>query len=78
MIDPIAGALGRFHCILVQTYGFEMLAAARADGVKVGMGVGSGCITQEVKATGRGQATALLEITHARNEYAKRDGIYRS
>lgn len=56
---------------IVTAEGFEMLAAAGADGVKVGMGIGSGCITQEVKATGRGQATALLEVVKARDAYAE-------
>jgi IMP dehydrogenase len=57
---------------VVTVEGFEMLADAGADGVKVGMGIGSGCITQEVKATGRGQATALLEIVSARDAYAEK------
>jgi len=56
---------------VVTAEGFEMLARAGADGVKVGMGIGSGCITQEVKATGRGQATALLEIVEARDAHAR-------
>lgn len=58
---------------VVTAEGFEMLVAAGADGVKVGMGIGSGCITQEAKATGRGQATALLEIVEARDAHAERN-----
>jgi IMP dehydrogenase len=46
--------------------GFRFLVEAGADAVKVGMGIGSGCTTQEVKATGRGQAAALMEIAAAR------------
>jgi IMP dehydrogenase len=60
---------------VVTTEGFEHLVAAGADAVKVGMGIGSGCITQETKATGRGQATALAEIALARDEHAEKTGI---
>ncbi|MBU4052853.1 MAG: IMP dehydrogenase, partial [Proteobacteria bacterium] len=57
---------------VVTREGFEMLVKAGADAVKIGMGIGSGCITQEAKATGRGQATAILDIVNARDEYAKK------
>ncbi|MBN1665158.1 MAG: IMP dehydrogenase [Deltaproteobacteria bacterium] len=55
---------------------FQMLAELKADAVKIGMGIGSGCTTQEVKATGRGQATAIMEIAKARNEYYKKTNTY--
>jgi IMP dehydrogenase len=71
----------RAHCDLsliagnvVTGEGFDFLAAAGADAVKVGMGVGSGCITQEVKATGRGQATAIAEVAAARDQLAEARG----
>ena len=61
---------------VVTAAGFEFLAAAGADAVKVGMGIGSGCTTQEVKATGRGQASALMDIVDSRGEKAQSDGQY--
>ncbi len=61
---------------VVTAAGFEFLAAAGADAVKVGMGIGSGCTTQQVKATGRGQASALIEIARARDEWQQRTGAY--
>lgn len=57
---------------VVTREGFDMLVNSGADAVKIGMGIGSGCITQEAKATGRGQATAILEIAKARDEYGKK------
>ena len=56
---------------VVTAEAFQMLVDAAVDGVKVGLGTGSGCITQEVKAIGRGQATALMEVAEARDIYAK-------
>ena len=49
--------------------GFRFLAEAGADFVKVGIGGGSICITREQKGIGRGQATALIEVAKARDEY---------
>lgn len=54
--------------------GFRYLAEAGADFVKVGIGDGSICITREQKGIGRGQATALIEVAKARDEYYKRNG----
>ena len=56
--------------------GFRFLAEAGADFVKVGIGGGSICITREQKGIGRGQATAMLEVSAARDEYFKETGIY--
>ena len=61
---------------IVTSEGFQFLVEAGADAVKVGMGIGSGCTTQEVKATGRGQATTLMDVTPARDELAQKQGAY--
>jgi len=56
--------------------GFRHLAEAGADFVKVGIGGGAICITREAKGIGRGQATALIEVAEARDEYFEETGIY--
>ena len=61
---------------VVTAQGFEFLVEADADAVKVGMGIASGCTTQEVKATGRGQGSALMDIVAARDERTRKDGVY--
>ena len=61
---------------VVDKEGFYFLAEAGADFVKVGIGGGSICITRETKGIGRGQATAVIDVAEARNEYFERTGIY--
>ena len=61
---------------VVDREGFLFLAEAGADFVKVGIGGGSICITRETKGIGRGQATALIEVAAARDEYFRRTGVY--
>ena len=61
---------------VVDRDGFMFLAEAGADFVKVGIGGGSICITRETKGIGRGQATALIEVAKARDEYYEKTGIY--
>ncbi len=61
---------------VVDKDGFRFLAEAGADFVKVGIGGGSICITRETKGIGRGQATALIDVAAARDEYFKETGIY--
>ena len=61
---------------VVDRDGFLFLAKAGADFVKVGIGGGSICITRETKGIGRGQATALIEVAAARDEYYQQTGIY--
>ena len=61
---------------VVDRDGFLYLAKAGADFVKIGIGGGSICITRETKGIGRGQATAVIEVAKARDEYYKETGIY--
>lgn len=61
---------------VVDQDGFRFLAEAGADFVKVGIGGGSICITRETKGIGRGQATALIEVAKARDEYFAETGVY--
>lgn len=61
---------------VVDKDGFNYLADAGADFIKVGIGGGSICITRETKGIGRGQATALMEVCKARDEYYKKHGVY--
>ncbi|NLG14133.1 MAG: IMP dehydrogenase [Lentisphaerae bacterium] len=61
---------------VVDKDGFRFLAEAGADFVKVGIGGGSICITREAKGIGRGQATAVIEVAKARDEYFQETGIY--
>jgi IMP dehydrogenase len=61
---------------IVDSEGFKYLVDAGADFVKVGIGGGSICITREQKGIGRGQATALIDVANARDEYLKNTGIY--
>ena len=61
---------------VVDAEGFRFLAECGADFVKVGIGGGAICITREQKGIGRGQATALIEVAKARDEYYEETGIY--
>ncbi len=70
--DKVAVGAGN----VVDKEGFLYLVEAGADFVKVGIGGGSICITREQKGIGRGQATALIDVAEARNEYQKKTGIY--
>ncbi|MFR3783109.1 MAG: IMP dehydrogenase [Clostridia bacterium] len=59
---------------VVDKEGFLYLAEAGADFIKVGVGGGSICITRETKGIGRGQASALIDVVAARDEYFEETG----
>lgn len=61
---------------VVDAAGFNYLAEAGADFVKVGIGGGSICITREQKGIGRGQASSVIDVANARDEYFKKTGVY--
>ena len=61
---------------VVDREGFRFLAENGADFVKIGIGGGSICITREQKGIGRGQASAVLDVAAARDEYFEETGIY--
>lgn len=61
---------------IVDKEGFLFLAEAGADFIKIGIGGGSICITREQKGIGRGQATAIIEVSKARDEYYQKTGVY--
>ena len=61
---------------VVDRDGFNYLADAGADFIQIGIGGGSICITREQKGIGRGQASAVIEVAKARDEYYERTGVY--
>ena len=61
---------------VVDGEGFRYLADAGADFVKIGIGGGSICITREAKGIGRGQASAVMDVAKARDEYFEVTGVY--
>lgn len=61
---------------VVDREGFLYLVESGADFVKVGIGGGSICITREQKGIGRGQASSIIEVAEARDQYFKETGVY--
>jgi IMP dehydrogenase len=85
-IDWIRGKFGNDIVIgggnVVSAEGFDYLVNDHANGnrgvdfIKVGIGGGSICITREQKGVGRGQASALQEVSARRDAYFKETGRY--
>ncbi|MDD7401464.1 MAG: IMP dehydrogenase [Eubacteriales bacterium] len=61
---------------VVDAEGFRYLAEAGADFIKVGIGGGSICITREQKGIGCGQASAVMAVAKARDEWFAKTGEY--
>jgi len=61
---------------IITKEGFRYLVEAGAGAIKVGMGGGSICITQEQKGTGRGLATTIIDVTEERDKYFNETGKY--
>jgi IMP dehydrogenase len=61
---------------IITSAGFRFLVEAGAAAVKVGMGGGSICITQEQKGTGRGLATSIIKVVEERDGYLSETGKY--
>ena len=56
--------------------GFSEWQSRTIAWIRAHYGGGSICITRETKGIGRGQATALIEVAKARDEYFRETGVY--
>ena len=55
---------------------FRFLVDIGCSAVKIGMGGGSICITQEQKGTGRGLASSIIDVAGERDRYFEETGRY--
>lgn len=78
-LDWITGTFPELPVIagnIITAEGFRYLVDHGAQAVKVGMGGGSICITQEQKGTGRGLATTIQAVSEERDRYFAETGRY--
>ncbi len=61
---------------IITSEAFRYLVDIGCSAVKIGMGGGSICITQEQKGTGRGLASSIIEVAEERNRYFEETGKY--
>jgi IMP dehydrogenase len=80
--DAVVWSLANFPQIpviggnIITAEAFRYLVDVGCSAIKIGMGGGSICITQEQKGTGRGLASSIIEVAEERDKYFKDTGKY--
>lgn len=67
--------LGGGNVVSAEAFNY-LVGEAHLDFIKVGIGGGSICITREQKGIGRGQASAVMDVVRARDNYFEKKGVY--